>query len=155
MRFEQVLRRRVNRLKIPRAAIFIAAALLSSCSGGGLSAIAPAAAGAPVPTTPTSNNNAPIIGTPTFPIGGSGNCTSGIAFNGLGQTAVSNLTESGYSGTFAAASSDSSVATASITNATLTITAINSGAATITVSDSTNNESTCSVNVTVTGGTVS
>lgn len=137
----------------------LAGALVSGCSGGGLSAIAPAAAGDPVPAigaTQFPNNDRPTIGMPIFPmVGGSGNCTSGLAFNGSGQTALLGLTETGYSGTFTATTSDSSVATASVTSAKLTITAINSGAATVAVSDANNKTSTCSVNVTLTGGTVS
>jgi len=57
------------------------------------------------------------------------------------------LSEPGYSGAFTASSSAPAIASATITDATLTIQAVAAGTATISVKDSANNTATCGVTI--------
>lgn len=102
----------------------------------------------------------PIVpGTPTFPSGGSGLCSSSIAFTGVGQTASVPLADSGYGGSITASSSATSVATVSMSGSgsseTATVTAVAAGTATVTLTDTAGNSSTCSIGVTTTSGSAS
>jgi hypothetical protein len=93
--------------------------------------------------------------TPTFPSGGSGNCSSGINFTAAGQTATFTVTDPNYSGSYALGNTTPATATASNGGgATVTITAVASGTTTVTVSDTNGNSYPCAVGVTTTSGTV-
>lgn len=102
----------------------------------------PAASPTPVPTaTPTPGA---LVATP-----------STLSFIALGQTAVFAVSQAQYSGTFTAASSDTSVA--SITtkdHLSFSVTALAAGTATITVGGAGNQTTTVQVTVTTTGFTV-
>lgn len=94
-------------------------------------------------------------GTVTFPSGGSGSCSAGIAFTATGQTALFTITDPGYSGSFTQVNTTPATATASISGANVTITAVAAGTTSITFSDSAGNTIPCSIGVTTTSGTVS
>jgi hypothetical protein len=102
------------------------------------------------------------VGTPTFPSGGaSGDCSTAIGFSGTGLTAqvAWSPTSNYFTGeTFAVATSNAAVATASVTpvgqGATSVITAAGIGTANITFTDSGGGSSVCTVNVTTTTGGV-
>lgn len=139
------------------AALFTFA--LTACSGGGgLSPLSPGATGIAITAQPTPTPTpmaAPVIGLPTFPVGGSGSCSGTVYFDAAGQYANASVSEPNYSGGFSAASSDATVATASISGTTLTVTAVQNGSATITVSDQHGGSAACPVSITITGGSVS
>jgi hypothetical protein len=91
-----------------------------------------------------------------FPNGnGSGDCTNGVTLtyssnssqNGVADTKI---TENGYNGVFSVTgNTNPAIASASIANSILTITALQGGGSTttISVSDSYNNTATCTVTV--------
>lgn len=94
-------------------------------------------------------------GTVTFPSGGSGNCSSGIAFTAAGQTGQFSITDPGYSGSFTQVNTTPATATATISGSNITITAVAAGTTTITFSDSAGNTIPCSIGVTTSSGSVS
>lgn len=137
-----------------------------ACSGGGVSALSPFANGGVATianATPTSSAAptatplaGPVWGPVTFPVpGGSGACPGGLVFSAAGQTAEVSLLEPGYTGTYTASSSDTSIVTATYSAGAVTITTVNSGSATVKVTNSSNESISCPVSVTITGGTVS
>ena len=90
----------------------------------------------------------PQFGKPLFPNGnGSGTCNGTVTLNATGAIADIQITEPGYTGTFTPKSSDTSVATVSIFDNILTITAVASGNATVTVTNAASESSTCPVTV--------
>lgn len=79
-----------------------------------------------------------------------------LAFGAAGQTQSVALTESGYSGTFSAGSSNAAVATVAPASSTaFTVTAVAAGTATLTFTDSHNNMTTVGVSVTTSSGSIS
>jgi hypothetical protein len=112
----------------------------------------------PIPGTPTPPASPPQLGQAFFPNGnGSGNCANGLTLtysSNANQNGVADvsITEPGYNGTFSVSSNtNSSVASASISNSILTVSALSGGTAghstTISVSDSYGNTSACKVTV--------
>lgn len=141
-------------------------AIVTACSGsGGFAPLTPGAVSAPTASasakpSPTASptpaqSSGPVLGSPTFTGGGSGNCTTGIYFTAEGQSATIPLSEPNYTGSFTAASSSSAVATASVNGGALTVTAVSAGTAFITITDSANRTQGCNISVTITSGTVS
>lgn len=103
-----------------------------------------------IPTPTPAPTSPPVFGTPFFVNGGSGNCATqapGITLNGIAAIADILMSEPGYSGTLNAQSSNTSVATASIANNILTVTAQSAGTTTVSVADVVGNTSYCDVTV--------
>lgn len=135
------------------------AALLTACGGGGLAPLTPGIGtlpqSTPTPTPSPKPSAGPSIGSkPTFSGGGSGDCTTGITFDAVGESAAIAISEAGYTGSWTINNTTPSVATASISGSTLTITSVSAGQTYFTVSDSFGNSSACNVGVTTTGGTI-
>ena len=98
----------------------------------------------------------PFIGVGTISVTLPGGATS-IALDASGATAVITASETGYSGTFKAASSNTAVATVSpaSANAAFTVTAVASGTATISISDTASGVTKVPVTVTTASGVIS
>ncbi len=71
-----------------------------------------------------------------------------MSFNGLGETMTSTVAQTGYGGPFTVASSDKSVATATISGSTVTVTSTGVGTTTIAVTGGNHRSATISVTVT-------
>jgi len=137
---------------------------LAACSGGGgLSPLSPGALGGPVASatsspspTPAPVAGGPVIGTPTFPSGGSGNCTTGLLFTGSGQTAVMSVSEAGYTGAFSVGKNEApTVASVAVSGSTVTVTALANGTDFFTVVDSSGRAAGCNLGTTITTGSAS
>jgi len=153
-------RRRISHpMKVLVLSLFVA---FVGCSGG-VSALSPgslAQSGAGPTVTaspsPTPKPSGPVIGTPAFPSGGSGNCTTGLLFTGAGQTAVATVSEPGYTGAFSVGKNEApTVASVSVSGSTLTVTALANGTDFFTIVDGTGGSAGCNIGITITSGSAS
>ncbi len=93
-------------------------------------------------------------GSVTFTGGGQGSCSSSIQFGAANQTAGFTLSDPGFPGTYTVSNPTPAVASASVSGANVTITALTAGTTTVTFGDGSGNVLTCPVGVTITGGSV-
>jgi hypothetical protein len=131
----------MNRLRLTAVLLCLACAITACTADRGYTAGA----------TPTPRpGSIPVITLPGSVVGTS------LALDAANQTALVSVGETGYSGTFAAQSSASGVATVSPASGTsFTVTAIGAGRATVSFTDSYGNVAQLTVTVTITGGVVS
>jgi hypothetical protein len=131
----------MNRFRLTAVLFCLACAITACTADRGYTAVA----------TPTPHpGSTPVITLPGSVVGTS------LALDAANQTAVVTVSETGYSGTFTAQSSASSVTTVTPGSGTsFTITAIAAGTATIDFTDSYGNVAPLTVSVTITGGVIS
>ncbi len=71
-----------------------------------------------------------------------------MSFDGLGATMTTTVAQAGYGGPFTVASADKSIATATISGSTITVTSVGAGTTTIAVTGGNHQSATISVTVT-------